>query len=46
LANWPNLAILLKELTGTRERNLLNELIFPVFFFFGITLAQSKLNLK
>jgi len=31
LANWPNLAILPNELAEAKERNLLNELIFPVF---------------
>jgi hypothetical protein len=46
LAKWPNLAILLNESEEAKKRNLLNELIFPVSYFLGITLAQSKLNLK
>jgi hypothetical protein len=46
LAIWPKLAILLKELAEAKKRNLLNELIFLVFFFLGITLAQRKLHLK
>jgi len=32
--------------TETKELNLLNELIFLIFFFLGITLAQWNLNLK
>jgi len=46
LVIWPNIALLLKELAEAKKRNPLNELIFPFFFFLGITLAQRKLNLK
>ena len=46
LVIWPNIALLLKELAEAKKRNPLNELIFPFFFFLGITLAQRKLHLK